>query len=53
MLRLNYRFSSGSGNYEYEVLDSGAGTVVARVAIVGSTVTFSVSTADTYTGKCL
>ena len=41
--------SSGSGNYEYEVLDSGSGTVVARVAIVGSTVTFSVSTADTYT----
>ncbi|WP_408040929.1 SprB repeat-containing protein, partial [Tenacibaculum amylolyticum] len=41
--------SSGSGNYEYEVFDSAAGTVVARVAVVGTTASFNVSTADTYT----
>jgi gliding motility-associated-like protein len=41
--------SSGSGNYEYEVLNSAGVNVVTRVAIAGTTVTFSAATADTYT----
>ncbi|MFL0108317.1 hypothetical protein, partial [Tenacibaculum maritimum] len=40
---------SGSGNYEYEVLNSLGGSVVARVAIVGTTVTFNTVAKDIYT----
>ncbi|WP_159292232.1 SprB repeat-containing protein, partial [Tenacibaculum maritimum] len=40
---------SGSGNYEYEVLNSLGGAVVSRVAIVGTTVTFNTVAKDIYT----
>ncbi|WP_159247059.1 T9SS type B sorting domain-containing protein, partial [Tenacibaculum maritimum] len=40
---------SGSGNYEYEVLNSLGGSVVSRVAIVGTTVTFNTVAKDIYT----
>ncbi|SEC95476.1 gliding motility-associated C-terminal domain-containing protein [Tenacibaculum sp. MAR_2009_124] len=41
--------TSGSGTYEYAVVNSLGGTIVAQTTMGGTTVTFNVATADTYT----
>ncbi|MEP3211410.1 MAG: T9SS type B sorting domain-containing protein [Maribacter sp.] len=41
--------SAGSGNYEYEILDSSTADVVARQTLVGTSVTQLITLADTYT----
>ncbi|MDY0781699.1 SprB repeat-containing protein, partial [Tenacibaculum sp. IB213877] len=46
---IEINITSGSGTYEYSVVNSLGGTVVAQTSTGGTTVSFPVSTADTYT----
>lgn len=47
--QITLEVTNGSGSYEYQIVDSSLGTVVARQALTSNPVTETITLADTYT----